>query len=110
MLNRKTLVSIIAIVCCADMAFGAASLRIGGTQNATGTTARAGTLRAGSVKLADVTPKSSVSGGTATPTTIGRLEHQPAVPVLVTVMAEYLDMVLGHLQPRWTNWKDVLMH
>ncbi len=73
MLNRKTLVSIIAIVCCADMAFGAASLRIGGTQNATGTTARAGTLRTGSVKLAGVTPKSSVSGGTATPTTIGRL-------------------------------------
>lgn len=73
MLNRKTLVSVIAIVCCADMAFGAASLRIGGTQNATGTTARAGTLRTGSVKLADVTPKSSVSGGTATPTTIGRL-------------------------------------
>ena len=59
MLNRKTLISIIAVLCCTQ-AFGAASVRTVGaatTPNAGGTTARAGSLRTVSSQPANANAK-----------------------------------------------------
>ena len=60
MLNRKAFIGIVAVMCCAQAALGAASVRSVGTQNAGATSARTGSLRVTPTKTVSATPRTSV--------------------------------------------------
>ena len=74
MLNRKTLISIIAVLCCTQ-AFGAASVRTVGTAQGTGgmTAARAGSLRTVSTQPSSSVAKTTTAVDSGRGASVGRI-------------------------------------